>query len=136
LVGISALLLPSMMAAGYFIISYFLMNSMLNKMEKRIKASYIILIIKSVAVFGCLVWKFQVLHELDNKSVFPTTLKHFKKDVYFYESLGFDLIYDKSLLNNETAVSYNFGYNGFSSFALEILMVFMITCYIFYLRKL
>ena len=136
-VGLATLKFPSFLAAGYFIVSYFFMFAMLNKMETRVLYSQVVLTIKAVLVVSCTIWKIEV-YNVNLKHNYTPSQSKFISDIKFYEFLGFDLDYDRSLLTkaHANATSFRFEYNLVFSFILEAFMLVMIISFFMYLRNL
>jgi hypothetical protein len=86
-------------------------------------------------VFGVAIWKYI---KMDVMIKTTTNHKTFKKEIAFYESLGFSLTYDKKLFEETTetaGTTYTFESNTLQSFNLEILMtVLMLIVFVYFIR--
>jgi len=147
-VGITAMFLSSMVAIGYFLISYLLLFSMLLNMEKRIWWGYFIMAFKAFIMLSCVIWKLRKIDtmvmtcNINNPDDPPPgalgsdCFSSFKREIRFYESLGFDLNYhsdelvrDNVPLNGE----YSYTYNMTMSFFFEGIMIAMMVSFISYI---
>jgi hypothetical protein len=134
-VAIAAMFFSSMVAVGYFLISYLLLFSMLKGMEKRIFWGNVIMGFKAFMMLSCVIWK---VRKIDTMVMETSTLVEFKKEIRFYESLGFALEYEQDEytgaqepLNGKFIYSYYQKWSFFFEGIMIVMMIFFISYYRF-----
>ena len=94
----------------------------------------IIVGINLLVVFGIAIWKWVKIDDM-----ITSTTDHivFKKEIAFYESLGFSLYYNATLLENDgiPGATYTFKSNMLDSFNLEIFMTILMILVLIYFIK-
>jgi len=95
-IAIAALVHSSLVSILFFLFSNLFLYSMILDQQYRWLYGKIIVVINLLIVFGFSWWK---IAKTDDMITSTTDQKVFRKEIGFYESLGFSLSYNSSLLS-------------------------------------
>lgn len=124
-ISVLALFLSSAVAVGFFLLAAALLVTSLRAVRSRILWGYGVLVVMGAALFAVVVWKVRATSSMDKQT---KDLKAFKREIAYYECLGFRLEYDVAalLLDPATVVGtdtvYTYECNMVSSFLFEALL--------------
>ena len=131
LIAIFSLLHSSMVGIFFLLVSCTLYFSQTMGQKKRYSWGTMFLIIKMVAIFGVTVWKLLKIRTMKKET---DNFKEFKYEVYFYESLGFDLKYREGIFEDQKG-PYEFDPRWLESFINEIIFTLMAVGTIYYFSQ-
>ena len=119
-VGVFGLIFPSMLAAGFFLVSNLLMFSMTMNLTRRKFWGLVFTGVIAFLLLSEIIWKVRKIN-----TMIPSTDDYdtFKSEIRFYESLGFKLDYHESAYEGtpnsdgqytySVSMAYSFGFEAF-----------------------
>ena len=125
-----AILMPSIVSLGYFLIMCFLLHTSTYSLKFRLKIEFYFFIFLNMILIGICVWK-----EMKAGDMITSTRdwEAFRYEIHFYECLGFNLFYtwhtreegDK-LLAADPKFQFKISFNHFNSFLFEFILQIML----------